>query len=98
MKTAILDTWTESERGWGTRPDWCTIHLTEDDYKKYVKAYWDKMPDTVQDEYSIPDNRIRKVVLSDALFEKLEKSNGGICLWQSEFSKMETSNDILFKD
>lgn len=26
MNTAFLDTWTESERGWGQRSDGCSIH------------------------------------------------------------------------
>ncbi len=98
MNNAILDTWTESERGWGQRPDGCTIHLTEKDYKEYVKAYWAKMPDTVQDEYSRPDNRLRNIVISDVLFENLSKSENGICLWQSEFNKLKESSEILFKD
>lgn len=98
MKTAFLDTWTESERGWGQRPDGCTIHLSKEDYKAYVKEYWDRMPNTVQDEYSRPDNNVREVVLSDSLQEKLNKSKNGICLWQTQFRELKEKNEILFKD
>ena len=34
MKTAFLDTWTESESGWGQRSDGCSIHLSKEEYKK----------------------------------------------------------------
>lgn len=98
MKTAFLDTWTESESGWGQRPDGCTIHLTEADYKKYVNAYWNRMPKSVPDEYSRPDGRLREVVLSDKLFKEVKKTKNGLLLWQSEFSKKKDSNDILFKN
>ena len=97
MNKAYLDTWTESERGWGQRPDGCTIHLSEEDYKTYVADYWSTMPDTVQDEYSRPDGGLREVTISDELLEQLKKSKNGIRLWQSDFREKKESNDILFK-
>lgn len=39
MNTAILETWTESEAGWGTRPDGGSLHLTKEDYKKFIDDY-----------------------------------------------------------
>ncbi len=98
MNTAFLETWTETERGWGQRPDGCTIHLTEEDYKKYVKKYWDKMPKETPYEYSRPDENLREVVIGSKLFKDLKKSANGILLWQSEFSEKKKSNEILFKD
>jgi len=50
----IRQDWLESERGWGFRPDGYSLHLTEEDRKSYIKAYWDRMPDQVPDEYSRP--------------------------------------------
>ena len=46
--------WTESERGWGQRPDGFTYHKTEADAQKYVDAYWKTMPNEVPDCYSRP--------------------------------------------
>ena len=50
----VVQKWEESERGWGTRPDGYSIHPSEEARERYVKAYWAKMPDEVQDEYSRP--------------------------------------------
>jgi hypothetical protein len=98
MKTAILDTWTESESGWGQKPDGCSIHLNKEDYKKYVKDYWDSMPDSAPSCYERPDGDLRDIVVSDELFNKLAESKGGIRLWQSELRELKEKNEILFKD
>lgn len=96
MNTAFLDTWTESERGWGQRSDGCSIHLNKQDYKDYIQEYWDSMPDEVPDEYERPDNDLKEVVISDELFEKLKSSKNGIRLWKSELYKLRESKEILF--
>ena len=52
---AFLLDWEESERGWGTRPDGASIHVSEEECAKYVKAYWERQPKgEVPDEYSRP--------------------------------------------
>jgi hypothetical protein len=98
MKNAILDTWTESESGWGQKPDGCSIHLSKEDYKKYIKDYWDSMPDSAPVCYERPDGGLREIVVSNKLFKKIEKSNGGIRLCESELREIKEKNEILFKD
>ena len=51
----LCQKWEESERGWGCRPDGYSLHLNEADCKRYIKEYWDKMPNEAPDEYSRPD-------------------------------------------
>ena len=52
----FYETWTESERGWGTRPDGCSLHIDKAERDRYVKEYWDKQPSgEPPDEYSRPD-------------------------------------------
>lgn len=99
-KTAFLETWTESESGWGQRPDGCSIHLTKEDYKKYVDKYWAGMPNSVPDEYERPDSNLREIVLSEKLFKELKskKSKNGIRLWQTQFRELKEKNEILFKN
>lgn len=53
-KDVIYQYWMESERGWGQRPDGFSIHLSSEDYKKFVEDYWASMPDEIPDEYSFP--------------------------------------------
>lgn len=97
MNEAILLNWIESERGWGQRSDGCSIHLTEEDAKAFVKEYNEDLPEEVPDEYSRPDSGPQKVVISDKLYEKLTDSDNGIRLWQSEFRDNKDKNEILFK-
>jgi len=99
MKTAFLETWTETERGWGQRDDGCSIHLTKEDYEKYVKEYWAGMPKEVPDEYERPDGNLREVVVSEKIFKKLKKlKSNGFRYWKSEFRELKEKNEILFKD
>lgn len=91
-------TWTESEAGWGQRPDGCSIHLQKEDIKPYVQAYWDTMPDEVQEEYSRPDNNPREVTLSEKLYKEVENTKSGLRLWQYELKEKKEKNEILFKD
>ena len=37
---ALKLTWTESERGWGQRPDGYSLHETQQDVSAYIAAYW----------------------------------------------------------
>lgn len=98
MKTAYLDTWTESEAGWGQKSDGCSIHLSKEDYEKYVKAYWDSMPDSVPECYERPDKNLREVVVSESLFKKINNHPTGIRLWQKEYRELKESKEILFTD
>lgn len=98
MKTAFLDTWTESESGWGQRSDGCSIHTSKEDYKQYVKEYWDTMPDATPECYERPDSNLREIVVSDSLYKKINKGKKGLRLWQSEYRELKESKEILFTD
>lgn len=50
----VVQKWEESERGWGTRPDGYSVHLTDDDRQAYIDEYWASMPDEAPAEYSRP--------------------------------------------
>lgn len=51
--------WEETERGWGVRPDGCSLHLTKEEIPVFIKNYQDTLPDEVPEEYSRPTNRDR---------------------------------------
>lgn len=54
--TVWCQQWTETERGWGQRPDGYSLHLTQNHSAEYIKKYLAKMPDgPTPDEYSFPD-------------------------------------------
>ncbi len=46
--------WTESERGWGQRPDGYTLHKDFKTAKEFIDKHWDSMPPTTPDIYSFP--------------------------------------------
>lgn len=50
----LCQVWEETERGWGTRPDGYSLHVSHEALEAYVKAYWNGMPDYVPNEYSRP--------------------------------------------
>ncbi len=67
--------WEESERGWGVRPDGCSLHLTQKDCERYVKKYWVGMPKEAPDEYSRPSGNPYPVQVSQKLYSELLESN-----------------------
>jgi hypothetical protein len=93
---AYLITWTESERGWGYRPDGASLHLTQDDAKKYLKAYWDRMPTEVPHEYSRNDSDTGTLVaISPTMYKELKNSkNHSTRLWQGELREARTKRHI----
>jgi hypothetical protein len=56
MATIVVQRWVESERGWGTRPDGYSAHLSMHDCRRFVEDYWRGQPDgPVPDSYERPD-------------------------------------------
>jgi len=51
-------TWTESERGWGLRPDGYSLHETQDDVRAYIDAHWARER-TLNAQYGTPDEYSR---------------------------------------
>lgn len=76
--SVVRQDWLESERGWGCRPDGYTLHLTKSDRDAFVKAYWDRMPDEVPDEYSRPEGQPTLVDVDEATYEKVKASKNGM--------------------
>jgi len=93
---AYVLTWTESESGWGMRPDGVSLHLTQDDVKNYITAYWDRMPKEVPHEYSRNDSDSGKLAaISAKLFKQLKAcENHSMRLWNQEYYKLRNDGDI----
>jgi hypothetical protein len=58
--TAVyLVSWTESERGWGQRPDGYTLHATREEADRFIIEYNEKLPkDSVPECYSYADTPV----------------------------------------
>lgn len=91
---AYLQYWEESERGWGVRPDGCSIHVDLKSHTNYVdEVYRDRtFHHHVPDEYDrIVGNPI-EVEISEKLYvDLLEKKN-------LRLSEVETNNLIKFNE
>ena len=80
----VVQRWTESERGWGQRPDGYSVHRSHVDRDAFVQAYWDSMPDETPDEYSRPEGSpvvVRAAVSAD--LESAMLADRGARVWQS---------------
>lgn len=75
-RTVVCQKWEESESGWGTRPDGYSLHLSDGLRVKFIKDYWDKMPNYVPDEYSRPDGTPYLVDIDEETYKKIEENDG----------------------
>lgn len=73
----LCQKWEESERGWGTRPDGYSLHLSEASRKQFISEYWSSMPDAVPDEYSRPDGTPYRCEVDTAVYKAVKKSKNG---------------------
>jgi predicted metal-dependent peptidase len=96
LEQIIYVSWEESERGWGTRPDGCSMHLTREDYQKYLNNYWKNMPKEVPDEYERPAGNPIHSFVSKNIYNKIKKSQYGIRIYQSELSEIRKKEEIKY--
>ena len=78
MAQVIVQKWEESERGWSTRPDGYSLHITEEQLKTFIKEYWDRMPNETPDEYSRPDGTPYTAEVNFETFKKVLESKNGV--------------------
>ena len=95
MKEVFLQYWEESERGWGVRPDGCSIHLDQNSLNKYIdNIYSGRDGDNVPHEYERVVGEPIKVEINDELYNLLlEKKN--IRLLQHSLNNMIKLGDII---
>ncbi|OGZ97146.1 MAG: hypothetical protein A3I44_05080 [Candidatus Sungbacteria bacterium RIFCSPLOWO2_02_FULL_51_17] len=74
----VCQKWEESERGWGTRPDGYSLHLSDTDREAFIKDYWAGMPNAVPDEYSRPDGTPYVCDADSETYKKIKESKHGI--------------------
>lgn len=68
----LCQDWIEYERGWGTRPDGCSLHKSEADHKAFCEAYWARMPKgEAPEEYSSEHGKPYLVIVDTILCGKV---------------------------
>lgn len=84
--TVVVQDWTESEAGWGQRPDGFSLHLNKTQMEAYNAEYWAKEKagsgGVTPHEYSFPDGHdIADVPM--IVYDAIKKSKNGIRAWSS---------------
>jgi len=98
MNRCYFQRWEESERGWGIRPDGCSLHLSEDLHKKYLnEIYTIRQSETlVPYEYDRITGPLIECFISDTLFE-LVRGKNSLRLMEYEMNNLVKIEEILFK-
>jgi hypothetical protein len=75
-RTVVCQKWEERERGWGSRPDGYTLHLTEAHRRRFVQEQWDALPDVAPDEYSCPCGTPYTCQVTEEVYQELQQHGG----------------------
>ena len=92
QRLAIRQDWIESERGWGIRPDGCSLHQTVGECKQYIAKYWDSMPDSVPNEYERPAGEPYHISVPKELYDEMEESDCGMRLYNHSMHRLKNEN------
>lgn len=96
MNKCVFQLWEESERGWGVRPDGCSIHLDDTELKNYLDNIYNNRGYEVPNEYDRTVGDSIECFISDNLYNKLLES-GNIRLFESEKNNLISMEEIIFK-
>jgi hypothetical protein len=94
MNKIILQLWEESERGWGTRPDGCSIHIDLNSQKQYIKDYYKDRDDNVPDVYERIIGEPIEAFIDDKLFSVIEKDKN-VRLFETELNNLLSMEEII---
>ncbi|MEA3514383.1 MAG: hypothetical protein U9R34_02825 [Nanoarchaeota archaeon] len=92
QRLTIRQDWIELERGWGTRPDGCSLHKTIEDCRAYISHYWDSMPDSVPNEYERPAGEPYNISVPKELYDEMAESDCGMRLYCGSMHRLKNEN------
>ena len=82
VQSVLRQDWMESERGWGTRPDGCSLHIDYKSHTRFLEIHWgNRQQAYVPDEYSLPDGQPYWVNVNHGVYEKLVKRKNEHGIW-----------------
>ncbi len=94
-KIVVLQLWEESERGWGVRPDGCTLHINILECENYIKSIYKDREEEVPKEYSRTCGKPLYVHVSNALYDLVCKDNT-IVLLESSLTNLKDLSEIVY--
>jgi hypothetical protein len=99
MNKVILQIWEESERGFGTRPDGCSMHIDSKERENYIRSIYESRN---SDEY-IPKEYDRIVgegidaFIEDTLFDLVQKDKS-IRITQYQMNNLMGMDEITINE
>lgn len=77
-QSVIVQFWEESERGWGTRPDGCSLHLSGEDCEHFIEEYLreqrKRLGEETPEEYERPEGMPTRRIIPLESLEELKKA------------------------
>src|SRR5690349_7777821 len=75
LRPALMQAWTEFERGFGQRDDGHTLHLSEDDRKNYIAGYnaTYNTASSAPDDYTIATGAPKTVAITEEAYAELQR-------------------------
>jgi hypothetical protein len=90
--------WEESVRGFGTRPDGCSMHLDSVEMSKYVDSiYGLRSEQLIPDEYERILGSEISAFVDDSLFFKIKES-GSVRLDETSMRNLISMEELIIKD
>ena len=74
VKRIYLQYWEESGKFWGIRPYGCSLHISIDDHKKYIKHIYSFREKNTPNEYSKTIGEIIEIMIDIKLYFLIKKS------------------------
>lgn len=96
MNKIIMQLWEESERGFGTRPDGCSLHSDVAERDKFIRMIYEGRGSEVPDVYDrvVGDGMVAFV--DDKLFNVI-KRDGSVKIFQSDLNNLLKLEEIIVK-
>ena len=96
MNKVVLQLWEESEKGFGTRPDGCSIHIDLNNRNNYIKSIYDSRGDMVPNTYDKIIGSELEAFIDDELFKKLNEEKS-IRLIEPELNNLIKFEELIIK-
>lgn len=94
MNKVFLQLWEESERGWGTRPDGCSIHIDMINHKLYIEDSYKDRNGSVPDVYERIVGNVITAFVDDRIFDIIERDKS-VRLFENELNNLIKLEEII---
>ena len=95
MNKCIFQYWEESERGYGVRPNGCSIHSSKEEHMNFINGIYSSRTDEVPHEYDRVAGNPIVCFVSDEIFERVSL-NSSIRISENEKNNLIDFEDLIF--